>query len=75
MGADPCHGLAVAIVHGLPEARPPGWRMGEAIGVLTEKEGRPVFQAKQELIEATPERLEKLRCFRADLQTILAGPS
>jgi hypothetical protein len=49
--------------------------MGEAIGVLTEKEGRPVFQAKQELVDATPERLEMLRSFRADLETILAGPS
>ena len=48
-----------------------GWRLGEAIGVLTQKEGRPVFQAKQEIVDATPERLEILRRFQADLQTIL----
>jgi hypothetical protein len=42
--------------------------MGEAIGVLVEKEGRQVFQAKQELLEATAERLEVLRRFRDDLQ-------
>jgi hypothetical protein len=45
--------------------------MGEAIGVLTEKQGRQVFQAKQEVVDATPERLETLRSFRNDLQTIL----
>ena len=47
--------------------------MGEAIGVLTEKEGRPVFQAKQETVDATPERLETLRSFQADLKAILAA--
>ena len=49
----------------------PGWSIGEAIGVLTEKEGRQVFQAKQEIVDATPERLEALRSFRIDLQTLL----
>jgi hypothetical protein len=72
---DHCIALLVPSVGGLQMLGTPGWRMGEAIGVLTEKEGRPVFQAKQELVEATPERLEQLRSFRADLQAILAGPS
>jgi hypothetical protein len=45
--------------------------MGEAIGVLVEKQGRQVFQNKQEFVEATPERLEALRRFRQDLKTLL----
>ena len=53
----------------------PGWRLGEAIGVLVEKEGRQVFQAKQEIVEATPERLETLRRFREGLETILKSTS
>lgn len=68
-----CIALLVPSVGGLQMLGTPGWRMGEAIGVLTEKDGRQVFQAKQEIVDATPERLEALRCFRADLQTILAS--
>jgi hypothetical protein len=45
--------------------------MGEAIGVLVEARGRQLFQAKQETLEATPERLEILRRFRADLRALL----
>lgn len=66
-----CIALLVPSIGGLQILGTPGWRLGEAIGVLTEKHGRPVFQAKQETLEATPERLETLRRFRADLQTIL----
>ena len=72
---DHCIALLVPSVDGLQMLGAPGWRMGEAIGVLTEKDGRKVFQAKRETLDATPERLEVLRCFRADLQTILAGQS
>src|SRR5258706_16284811 len=68
---DECIGLLVPSVGGLQMLGTAGWRLGEAIGVLTQKEGRPVFQAKQETVEATPERLETLRRFRDDLQTIL----
>jgi hypothetical protein len=68
-----CIALLVPSVGGLQMLGTPGWRMGEAIGVLTEKEGRQIFQAKQEIVDATPERLEALRCFRDDLQTILAA--
>jgi hypothetical protein len=69
---DDCIALLVPSVEGLQMLGTPGWRMGEAIGVLTEKEGHKVFQAKQEIVDATPERLEALRSFRADLQTLLA---
>ncbi len=50
----------------------PGWRMGEVMGVLVEKEGRQVFQAKDEIIEATPERLCALARFREELDRLLS---
>ncbi len=49
----------------------PGWRMGEVMGILTEQGGRKLFQYKQETVEATAERLEKLARFQADLERIL----
>ena len=49
-----------------------GWRMGEAIGVLVERDGRQVFQAKNQLVEATPERLRALRQFESDVQRLLS---
>ncbi len=52
----------------------PGWKMGEAIGVLTTSNGRQVFQAKSELVDATPERLTALSEFRADLERLMAPP-
>jgi hypothetical protein len=51
----------------------PGWRMGDLMGVLVEKEGRMVFQWKSETVEATPERLETVRRFQKELQDLLAG--
>ncbi len=68
---DQCIALLVAGVDGLQILGSPGWRMGEVMGVLTEKEGRKVFQAKAEVIEATPERLEACRRFRAELENLL----
>ena len=48
----------------------PGWRMGEAIGVLTEKEGRPrSFTALGEIGWRDPGEAGMLRSFRADLQS------
>jgi hypothetical protein len=41
--------------------------------VLTEKEGRKVFQAKNEVVEATPERLATLQRFRQDLAGMIGG--
>ena len=52
-----CVALLVPGVDGLQILGTPGWRMGEVMGVLTEREGRKVFQAKSEVVEATPERL------------------
>ena len=68
---DHCVALLVPGTKGLQMLGTPGWRMGEAIGVLVEKAGRKVFQAKEEIVEATPERLEALRRFRGDLQKLL----
>ena len=70
-GAGSLHRAAGAPADGLQMLGTPGWLMGEAIGVLVENRGRRVFQAKQEIVEATPERLEALRRFREDLQQVL----
>jgi hypothetical protein len=45
--------------------------MGEVMGVLTEREGRQVFQAKSEIVEATPEKLAILQKFRNDIGAVL----
>ena len=71
---DHCIALLVPGADGLQILGTPGWRMGEVMGVLTEKEGRQVFQAKAEIVEATPDRLEELRRFREDLDSARRGP-
>lgn len=72
---DHCIALLVPGVDGLQMLGTPGWRMGEVMGVLTEVQGRKVFQAKAEIVEATPERLAALQSFREDLAKLLHGPS
>src|ERR1700758_1985871 len=68
---DGCVALLAPGADGLQMLGTPGWRIGEAIGVLVERDGRQVFQAKQDMLEATPERLEALRRFRADLEELM----
>ncbi len=70
---DNCVALLVPGVDGLQILGTPGWRMGEVMGVLTEREGRRVFQAKSEIVEATPERLALLQRFRQDLAEAMSG--
>jgi hypothetical protein len=70
---DNCIALLVPGVDGLQILGTPGWRMGEVMGVLTEREGQQVFQAKTEIVEATPERLASLQQFRADLSKLLSA--
>jgi hypothetical protein len=70
---DNCIALLVPSQDGMQMLGTPGWRMGEAIGVLVEAGGRRIFQAKREIVEATPERLETLRSFRGDLEALLAA--
>ena|SRR5689334_25241651 len=50
----------------------PGWRLGEVLGVLTTQGGRRVFQAKDQFLEATPERLKQLQEFEAELEAFLS---
>lgn len=69
---DNCVALLVPGVDGLQILGSPGWRMGEVLGVLIEREGRKVFQAKAEIVEATPEKLDALMHFEADLKRLLA---
>lgn len=68
---DHCIALLVPAPDGLQMLGTPGWEIGEVMGVLTEVKGRQVFQAKEEIIEATAERLEKLRQFREELGKLL----
>lgn len=68
---DNCVALLVPGVDGLQILGTAGWRMGEVMGVLTEREGRKVFQAKSEVLEASAERLDALRRFSADLTQLL----
>ncbi|MGA9530243.1 MAG: hypothetical protein WBS24_19165 [Terriglobales bacterium] len=72
---DGCIALLVPGVDGLQILGTPGWRLGEVIGVLTEIQGQRVFQAKNEILEATAERLAALERFRTDLKQILTGSS
>src|SRR5271156_3298887 len=68
---DHCIALLVPSPDGLQMLGTPGWEIGEVMGVLTEVEGRQVFQAKHEIVEATPERLEQGRRFREELAELL----
>ena len=49
----------------------PGWKIGESIGVLVERDGRKYFQSKSELVELTPERSQLLTAFRKELADLL----
>lgn len=66
-----CVALLVPGVDGVQILGTPGWRLGEVMGVLTELDGRKVFQAKSELTDATPERIEILTRFREELNEYL----
>ena len=66
-----CVALLVPGVDGLQVLGTPGWRMGEVMGVLTEKDGRQVFQAKSVVVEATQERLAILQKFRDEIGEVL----
>ncbi len=62
--------LAVSPV-GLSFIGTPGWRMGEVMGVLVEKNGRKVFQAKAEEVEATEDRIGAVQRLREDVERAL----
>ncbi|MGH9603412.1 MAG: hypothetical protein ACRD24_13600 [Terriglobales bacterium] len=69
---DGCIALLEATPDGLKMVGTPGWRMGEVLGVLVERDGSQVFQAKQETVAATPARLRALQRFREDLEGLLS---
>jgi len=71
---DGCIALLVPGTDGLQVLGTPGWRMGEVMGVLTEKDGQKVFQAKTEFVDATPDRLAALEKFRDDIAKVLHSP-
>jgi hypothetical protein len=49
-----------------------GWRMGGSLGPLVERKGRKVFIHKQEMLEATSERIATLERFKSDLKKFLS---
>lgn len=65
--------LLEATPEGLRMIGTPGWRMGEAMGVLIQMGGRQVFQCKAEIVEATAERLETVGRVRAELESLLGS--
>lgn len=67
-----CIALLEATPAGLKMIGTPGWKVGEVMGVLVEAGDRKVFQAKSETVDATPQRLEALRQFRAALEDLIA---
>lgn len=70
---DNCIAFLVPGPEGLQVLGNAGWRMGESLGPLVEREGRKVFLHKGEVVEATTERLEIYERFRRDLRAILHG--
>ncbi len=67
-----CIVLMMPTPDGMQMIGTPGWRVGEVIGVLTEVGGRKVFQNKDQVVEATPERIAELERFRSDVKAALA---
>src|SRR5213079_1880503 len=70
---DNCIALLVPGPEGLQVLGTPGWRMGEVMGVLTESDGRPVFQAKQEIVEAIPKRLTRATLVHRVIELAMAS--
>ena len=50
-----------------------GWRMGESLGPLVERNGRMVFVHKEEILDATAERIAILEKFTFDPKALLRG--
>jgi len=52
----------------------PCYVVGSNLAVRTTRQGRAVFMWKQQAIEVTPEHLEELARFSADLMAAIAAP-
>ncbi len=68
---DGCVAFLVPAPDGLQILGNVGLRMGESLGPLVERGGKKVFVHKQEVLEATPERIATLEKFKQDLKDIL----
>jgi hypothetical protein len=69
---DNCIAFLVPGPEGLQILGNVGWRMGESLGPLVERSGKKVFVHKEEVLEATPERLAILESFTSDLKRLLS---
>lgn len=68
---DNCIAFLVPGSDGLQILGNAGWRMGESLGPLVERSGKKVFVHKNEILEATDERLDIFERFKADLKNLL----
>lgn len=70
-------GSCIALVEPTPDGLrligQPGWQMGNVLGVLVERSGAQMFQSKNELVDATPERLAELESFRQELECLMSA--
>lgn len=72
---DDCIAFLVPGPEGLQILGNVGWRMGESLGPLVERNGQKVFVHKEETLEATPERIAALEKFKKDLKDLLRSSS
>lgn len=70
---DGCIAFLVPGPEGLQILGNAGWRMGESLGPLVERGGMKVFVHKEQVLEATPERIATFERFRTDLRALLKG--
>jgi len=68
---DGCVAFLVPGPEGLQILGNVGWRMGESLGPLVERDGKKVFVHKDQTLEATPERISTLERFKSDLKALL----
>ena len=72
---DDCIAFLVPGPEGLQILGNVGWRMGESLGPLVERNGKKVFVHKEETLEATSERIAALEKFKKDLKDLLRSSS
>jgi len=68
---DNCVAVLIPGVDGLASPGRSRLADGRSAGRANRKDGRQVFQAKSEIVEATPERLATLQRFRDDVAEVL----
>jgi len=66
-----CVALLVPAHDGLQMLGAPGWKVAGRIGVLTQQNGKRVFQAKADSVDATDERVAELNTFAEELKALL----